>query len=144
MHTGRQFACTLLMSLGSGFHGTSPFSQGIALKTPGKHKAIIYMCTTQGIFTKSRSYDHDLFLNTFSEACNNSSKASLAPRVRNSSIDGNTDLRAGETTNNRYFAAFPRRVTQKPRRGLVSWETVVLRRQGSGNKFSILKMLKNK
>ena len=47
---------------------------------------------------------------------NNSSKASLASRVRNSSIDGNTDLRAGETTNNRYFAAFPRRVKQKPRK----------------------------
>ena len=103
MHTGRQFACTLLMSLRSGFHGRSPFSQGIALKTPGKHKAIIYMCTTQGDFTKSHSYDHNLFLNTFCIVKRvTSSKASLAPSVRNWSIDGNTDLRTGETTNNTY------------------------------------------
>lgn len=40
---------------------------------------------------KYRSYGHKIFFNTFSEGCNRSSKASLAPRVRNSSIDGNTD-----------------------------------------------------
>ena len=104
------------MPLRSGFHCRSPFSQGIALKTPGKHKAIIYKYNSGNLYEIPYSYDHNIFLNTFCKACNNSSKASLASRVRNSSIDGNTDLRAGETTNNRYFAAFPRRVKQKPRK----------------------------
>lgn len=40
---------------------------------------------------KYRSYGHKIFFNTFSEGCNRSSKASLASRVRNSSIDGNRD-----------------------------------------------------